>query len=106
MPTLGAVIPATLGAVVLTVVWTAALIVQLTDVTLQEQPLPADHQRKACGLGSVVFSVSYAPLLLWGPLLAAVTVAYVSRRLRARQHSRFPRSRDSANRQAPGARPR
>lgn len=83
VPTLVAVIPATVGAAALTVVWTAALVVQLTGVTLQGQPLPDNHPSKAGGLSTTLFYVSYAPLLLWGPLLAAVTVAYVRRRRRA-----------------------
>lgn len=80
IPTLAAVIPAALGALVLTAIWTAALVCELAGVTLQGDPTPADFPSQAGGWKAAYFYVAYAPLLLWGPLLAAVTLAYYRRR--------------------------
>jgi hypothetical protein len=80
VPTRAAVIPATLGAVVLTVLWTAAFITQFAGVTLRGEPIPADFPTQAGGWEAAIFYICYLPLLLWGPLLAAVTYAYHRRR--------------------------
>jgi hypothetical protein len=80
IPTAVASIPAALGAFVLTLMWGVALVCEVRDVTLQGEPTPASFPSKAGGWEAAYFYVSYAPLLLWGPLLAAVTVAYVRRR--------------------------
>ncbi|MFD2079481.1 hypothetical protein SAMN05421678_1163 [Actinopolymorpha cephalotaxi] len=77
VPTAAAVVPAALGATVLTVLWTkvfAGLPASLREPAPPGDPI-AEH-----GWRLVVFVGSYAPLLLWGPLLAAVTVAYWRRR--------------------------
>lgn len=80
VPPLAAVVPAALGATVLTLLWTWTAV--------------------SCGLGRRIDGsratgvkvlefydwqgwlavVAYSPLLLWGPLLAALTVAYGRRR--------------------------
>ena len=75
-----AVIPATLGAVMLTLLWTAAFITQLARITLRGEPIPADFPTQAGGRETAIFSLCYLPLLLWGPLLAALTYAYHRRR--------------------------
>lgn len=81
VPTPAAVVPAALGAAVLTAMWTTVAVTSLAGVTLQGHPLPADHPLMDMhGWRLAYFYVSYAPLLLWGPLLAAVTVAYWRRR--------------------------
>ncbi|MGA5899769.1 hypothetical protein [Streptomyces venetus] len=80
VPTWGAVVPAALGAVVLTALWTAASVAEAAGVTLRGEPLPSDYPTAAGGWEAAVFYLCYAPLLLWGPLLGAVTVAYVRRR--------------------------
>ncbi|NGO75138.1 hypothetical protein G6045_05495 [Streptomyces sp. YC504] len=81
VPPLAAVVPAALGAVVLTVMWTAAFATELAGVTLQGEQLPGDHPTKALhGWELAFFHLTYVPLLLWGPLLAAVCFAYHRRR--------------------------
>ena len=84
VPTAAAAVPAALGAVLLTVLWTAAFVADAAGVTLRGDPAPRDFPTAAGGWEAAVFYACYVPLLAWGPLLAAVTVAYVRRRSRAR----------------------
>ncbi|MEV7599071.1 hypothetical protein AB0O91_16975 [Kitasatospora sp. NPDC089797] len=79
-----AVVPAALGATVLTLLWTAVLVVFTTRRTLQGRPLSPDNPLAAHDWHAAVLAACYGPLLLWGPLLAAVTVAYWRRRRPAR----------------------
>ncbi len=67
-----AVLPAGLGALVLTVVTVSQL--WLWDRVADQGNLSGIHR--------TVFGWCYAPLLLWGPLLALVTVSYWMRRRR------------------------
>lgn len=70
VPPLAAVIPAGVGSVALTWLWVTTF-------------LNFDQIGDYYGLYGVeraVVLVSYSPLLLWGPLLAAVTVSYARRR--------------------------
>ncbi|UBU11554.1 hypothetical protein [Nonomuraea gerenzanensis] len=80
VPTSVAVIPAGLGAMVLTVLWTAAVVTELAGVTLRGEPTPANFPTQAGGWEAAIYYLCYLPLLLWGPLLAAVTYAYYRRR--------------------------
>ncbi|MFC4563647.1 hypothetical protein ACFO4E_17410 [Nocardiopsis mangrovi] len=80
VPAPAVAIPAALGAVALTVLWTAAAVGVIAGVTLTGDPLPPDFPSAAGGWEAAVFSLAYAPLLLWGPLLGAATVAYWARR--------------------------
>ncbi|QFG25336.1 hypothetical protein [Actinomadura sp. WMMB 499] len=80
VPPLAAIVPASLGAVLLTVLWTFSLAGQLTGTTLQGEPLPGDFPSEQGGWNAALFYACYLPLLLWGPLLAAVTYAYHRRR--------------------------
>ncbi|MEV5824868.1 hypothetical protein AB0L25_04770 [Spirillospora sp. NPDC052242] len=80
IPTKAAAIPAALGALVLTVLWTACWIAEFAGVTLQGEPTPANFPTQAGGWEAATYYLCYLPLLLWGPLLAAVTFAYVRRR--------------------------
>lgn len=80
VPPPAAVVPAALGAVVLTLLWTYSFVGQFTGVTLQGEPLPANFPTEKGGWEAAVFYACYLPLLLWGPLLAAVTYAYHRRR--------------------------
>ncbi|MFI0262589.1 hypothetical protein ACH4OW_26530 [Streptomyces sp. NPDC017056] len=82
VPVPGAVVPAALGAVALTALWTVAAVSEARGVTLTGEPLPSDFPTMGSALGASVFYASYAPLLLWGPLLGALTVAYWRRRRR------------------------
>ncbi|MGA4842230.1 hypothetical protein [Streptomyces sp. G45] len=72
---LAAVVPAALGAVALALIWGYAFRNVGADL---------DSGTGPGGMGSpaqdAVLVLSYAPLLLWAPLLLAVTVAYYRRR--------------------------
>ncbi|MFD3525310.1 hypothetical protein [Streptomyces sp. NPDC058653] len=82
IPPLAVVVPAALGALVLTTAWTAAAVTDLADVTLRGDAISPDYPGEAGGWPAVVFYLCYAPLLLWGPLLAALTLSYHRRRRR------------------------
>ncbi|RSN46491.1 MULTISPECIES: hypothetical protein [Actinomadura] len=84
VPPMAAVVPASLGAAVLTVLWTHAFIGQLEGRTLQGGRLPANFPSEQGAVEAAIFYLAYTPLLLWGPLLAAVTFAYHRRRRAAR----------------------
>jgi hypothetical protein len=71
IPPLVAIVPAALGSVTLTLMWTQAAL-NLTE--------PATEFPD--GAKGVILVACYAPLLAWGPLLAVVTVAYAVRRWR------------------------
>ncbi|MEV4497033.1 hypothetical protein AB0J84_15175 [Micromonospora arborensis] len=80
VPTPAALVPATLGATVLTVLWTAAFARIFAGVTMGGTPLPADFPTQGGAWEAAIFYACYLPLLLWGPLLAAVAYAYHRRR--------------------------
>ncbi|HEY0689217.1 MAG TPA: hypothetical protein VGD71_09255 [Kribbella sp.] len=83
VPMLAAVIPAALGAAALTALWTASAVAVVAGRTVEGQPLPVGHLLTTYDWHFVVLAVSYAPLLLWGPLVGVATVAYWRRRRRA-----------------------
>lgn len=66
------------GASALTVLWTAAAIAVVRDRSVTGGALadPSAVPMAPPDLHSYLFAACYAPLLLWGPLLGAVTVAY------------------------------
>lgn len=75
IPTLAAVVPAALGAVLITTInWTSA--------AMWFGPENNGDPDAPHGFAGFVMAASYAPLLAWGPLLGAVTVAYYVRRRR------------------------
>lgn len=81
VPVSAAVIPAALGATVLTLLWTVlTLTTQIVGRTIRGGKLPDDFPSQVGGWEAVSFYVCYAPLILWGPLLAVLTVAYARRR--------------------------
>lgn len=80
-----ALVPATIGAAVLTFLGTPALVAVFAGLTVTGQPAPASSPAMSGGWEAVIFYACYLPLLLWGPLLAAVTYAYYRRRCRAPQ---------------------
>ncbi|MEU9300858.1 hypothetical protein [Streptomyces sp. NPDC048269] len=81
IPVAAAAVPAALGACALTALWTVlAVVTQVAGTTLQGDPLPAGFPSEAGGWTALWFYVCYTPLVLWGPLLAVVTVAYWRRR--------------------------
>ncbi len=73
VPVWAAVVPAGLGAVALTFInWTSA--------TMWFGPENNGDPDAPHGLAGFLMAVAYAPMLAWGPLLAAVTYAYHRRR--------------------------
>jgi hypothetical protein len=82
VPRLVAVIPAALGATVLTLLWTWAAISFSLGRRIDGGPLTSDAVLSFHDWQGLVAVVAYAPLLLWGPLLGGVTVSYWRRRHR------------------------
>ncbi|MFC4049139.1 hypothetical protein ACFOY4_05545 [Actinomadura syzygii] len=86
VPTAAAVIPAAVGAAILTVLWTVVVVTALVlHETVRGDPLPDNFPIGFQDWQGVLGVVAYAPLVAWGPLLAAVTVAYCRRRAQARR---------------------
>jgi hypothetical protein len=75
-----AVVPAGIGATVLTLLWTYSLAMVAAGRTVQGG---TDVGLQLHSWQYVVFWVSYGPLVLWGPLLGAVTIHYHRRRRRS-----------------------
>ncbi|EPH43687.1 hypothetical protein ABT390_02030 [Streptomyces aurantiacus] len=80
VPPMAAIVPAALGTVAVTVLWTTAFISQARGVTITGEELSDDFPTRQGAWEAAALYVSYAPLLLWGPLLGAVTWAYWRRR--------------------------
>lgn len=81
VPVPAAVIPATAGAAALTAIWTACAATIPFQRTLAGQPLhdgPMDFHHWQ----GILAVAAYTPLLLWGPLLGALTLTYWRRRTR------------------------
>jgi hypothetical protein len=70
IPRMAVVVPAALGAISLALIWGYAF---------RDFPSPPDMQFSHDGW-QVLLVACYAPLVLWAPLLAAVTYAYWRRR--------------------------
>lgn len=80
VPIVAVVVPAAIGSAILTVLWTWSLAATLTGRTIQGDPIPTDNPFAQYDWEFVFVAVAYVPLIAWGPLLAAVTVAYYVRR--------------------------
>ncbi|WP_374190538.1 hypothetical protein [Streptomyces sp. RB110-2] len=81
VPTTAAVVPAALGATAVTFVFTALTVVSgIRGTTIRGDELPSDFPGLAGGWEGAWFHLCYTPLLLWGPLLAVLTVGYHRRR--------------------------
>lgn len=80
VPPLAAVVPAVLGAGVLTVLWTWVAISLALGTRIDGTPTSPDLPLGFDSWQGILAVAAYAPLLLWGPLLGAVTVAYARRR--------------------------
>ncbi|MGP3979269.1 hypothetical protein ACTWQF_35720 [Streptomyces sp. 8N114] len=81
VPMMAAVIPAAIGAAILILVFTLLFIIsEIRGTTIQGDDLPAGSPTLATGWEAAWYYVCYAPLALWGPLLAVLTVAYWKRR--------------------------
>ncbi|GAA2302998.1 hypothetical protein AB0C84_08495 [Actinomadura sp. NPDC048955] len=84
VPITVAVVPGLVGAAILTPMWTASVVNCLVfQETVQGRPLPEGFPIHFHDWQGVLGAVAYAPLVAWGPLLAAVTLAYWRRRTRA-----------------------
>ena len=75
VPVLAAVVPAALGATIITLIATVGVLTW-NDPDKMGSPYAPN------GAAYWVMTVCYAPLVLWGPLLAVVTAAYYRRRRR------------------------
>ncbi|MEZ0096297.1 hypothetical protein ABH925_007504, partial [Streptacidiphilus sp. EB129] len=82
VPATAAIATAGGGAVILTVLWTSVAVSVALGHTLRGGPLPKANPLATHDWHAVVLAITYAPLLLWGPLLGAVTIAYWQRRRR------------------------
>jgi len=82
LPTAVPGVPAALGSLVLVGVTGLSAVTGLRGGTVRGEPLPDDYPLHTRDLEGVLAIAAYAPLLLWGPLLAALTVAYWRRRSR------------------------
>lgn len=80
VPVLAAVVPATLGTLVLTLLWTWSAANLVIGRTMTGQALATGFPLNVEDWQGVLAIAAYAPLLAWGPLLGAVTVAYYRRR--------------------------
>ncbi|HWC24616.1 MAG TPA: hypothetical protein VG502_20155 [Flexivirga sp.] len=80
VPTLAAVIPGALGAAVLTTLWTYSIGMLALGRTMTGADLQPGGALDVHTWQGVLAVTMYAPLVLWGPLLAAVTIAYYRRR--------------------------
>lgn len=88
VPRLLATVPAALGSAALTLLWTWVTVSLSLGRRIDGRPRPADGLLTVHDWHGVVSIAAYAPLLLWGPLLAALTVAYWKRR--PRRSRRYP----------------
>lgn len=73
-------VPAAAGSVVLILVTLLSAVSSLRGTTIRGEPKPADFPLHTRDLEGVLAIAAYAPLLLWGPMLAALTIAYWRRR--------------------------
>ena len=80
IPVLAAVIPASLGAAFLIVLYCWGLIVKVFDIRIPQRR--TDCVFPESGPEFLLIALAYAPLLAWAPLLIVVTVAYYLRRTR------------------------
>jgi hypothetical protein len=88
VPALSAVVPAALGAAVLTLLWTWTAVSVSLGLRVDGRPNLPDAPLSFGDWQGLVAVVAYAPLLLWGPLLGAVTISY----WRRRRYGRAPKS--------------
>lgn len=80
VPPLAAVIPASLGATALTLLCTWTAVTFALGMRVDGTPSSPDSVISLAHWQGVLTVVMYAPLLLWGPLLGALTIAYAKRR--------------------------
>lgn len=83
VPTVFAVIPAGLGSIVLTLLWSWMAISMLLGLRIDGSQATGDVPVSLDDWRGVLAFAAYAPLLAWGPLLGALTISYWKRRRRA-----------------------
>ncbi|MEV0272208.1 hypothetical protein AB0H43_25815 [Hamadaea sp. NPDC050747] len=86
VPPLAAIVPAAAGAALLTVIWTAALLTVPFSRTITGRPMTVPDPLTLHHWKGILAVAMYLPLVVWGPLLGALTVAYWRRR-RAGSHA-------------------
>jgi hypothetical protein len=79
VPVLAALVPASVGAAICTVIWPYALLM----LALGRKVNGAVGTVQFTGWQSVAFWIAYGPLVLWGPLVWVVIVHYWRRRTAA-----------------------
>ncbi|MEU6917607.1 hypothetical protein [Streptomyces olindensis] len=93
VPRTAVLLPAACGATVLTLLFTCLFTVsEVRGTTVRGDDLPSDAPGRVSGWEAAWFYVCYAPLLLWGPLPAVLTVAYGKRRSTRRRKVTVRRS--------------
>jgi hypothetical protein len=80
VPKRAAVVAGALGAAVLTLLWTWVAVRFALGQRIDGSPRSAIAPLNFHDWRGAIAVAAYAPLVLWGPLLAAVTVAYDKRR--------------------------
>jgi hypothetical protein len=80
VPVLFAVVPAALGAAMLTLLWTWMAVSMSLGLRIDGRPQGAASPVSFGDWKGLLAVAAYAPLLLWGPLLGAVTISYWRRR--------------------------
>jgi hypothetical protein len=80
VPVACAAIPAALGAAALTLLWTWMAVTMSLGLRIDGRPQTQVTPVSFTDWQGLVAVAAYAPLLLWGPLLAALTISYVRRR--------------------------
>jgi hypothetical protein len=83
VPVLAAAVPAALGAVALTGLWTWVAVSLAQGQDIRGQALMANFPLDPHDWRGALALATYVPLLAWGPLLGALTVAYARRRAAA-----------------------
>ncbi|MFI5490780.1 hypothetical protein [Micromonospora echinaurantiaca] len=88
LPALTVAIPAAVGATALTLISTLVGITASLGRDVFGRPLASEVPLHATDWHGVLTIAAYSPLLLWGPLLGSLTVAYWKRRRRTDTHRR------------------
>ncbi|WP_051466964.1 hypothetical protein [Actinomadura oligospora] len=86
------VVPAALGTLILTVLWTALTVSFLSHRTITGRPLPSEFPVDYHHWQGILALAAYAPLILWGPLLGILTIAYWRRRAHTGEQTQLPRT--------------
>ncbi|MFC8733013.1 hypothetical protein ACFT5B_11195 [Luteimicrobium sp. NPDC057192] len=80
VPARAAVVPAAVGATFLTLLWTWTMVMVAFGRDVRGRPHTADFPLGTQDLQGWLALAAYVPLVAWGPLLGALTIAYARRR--------------------------